>query len=92
MPNFEPCKNCGAEITCGCSYQVATDGKSCCDSCIQAYELTLYKVKEELNNALIEPWGSLTAGLEQKNNEINNEQPIDELPSGADEASDDEQS
>lgn len=85
--NFEPCKNCGAEITCGCSYQLATDGQSCCDSCIQEYQTALNK---KLNDALIEPWGSLTAGLEQKNNQT--DEPINEFPDGIDEASDDEQS
>jgi hypothetical protein len=41
MPRFENCKNCDATISCSCQYTLASDGQSCCDDCIQAYETTL---------------------------------------------------
>jgi hypothetical protein len=41
MASYNPCPNCGGNITCSCQYQHATDGKICCDDCISAYNLSL---------------------------------------------------
>ena len=75
---FEPCKNCGTLITCGCQYQLASDGTHCCDDCIQAYELTLYPV-----NNIVEK-------VEEQKNIEQNEQSFNELPDGIDDEANDE--
>jgi hypothetical protein len=31
------CQNCNAKLSCGCKKRVAKDGKSCCSSCVKAY-------------------------------------------------------
>lgn len=33
--------NCGTSMGCSCQRRVASDGKSCCSSCISAYEVNL---------------------------------------------------
>lgn len=35
------CNNCGATLTCGCQKRGASDGKSCCTTCITKYEMKL---------------------------------------------------
>jgi hypothetical protein len=35
------CNNCGAQLSCGCQRRDASDGKSCCDQCINTYETAL---------------------------------------------------
>ncbi len=35
------CVNCGAHLSCGCQRRDASDGKSCCDGCVAAYEAKL---------------------------------------------------
>jgi hypothetical protein len=35
------CGNCGVQLSCGCQRRDASDGKSCCDQCISAYELSI---------------------------------------------------
>ena len=35
------CSNCGIQLSCGCQRRDASDGKSCCDQCINAYELSI---------------------------------------------------
>lgn len=35
------CQNCGVKMGCSCQRKVATDGKSCCGTCIAAYEAKL---------------------------------------------------
>lgn len=35
------CGNCGVQLSCGCQRRDASDGKSCCDQCINAYELSI---------------------------------------------------
>lgn len=37
------CTNCGAKLGCGCQKRTASDGKSCCASCLAAYEAGLKK-------------------------------------------------
>lgn len=32
------CSNCGAPMNCGCQQKIASDGRSCCNNCIHAYE------------------------------------------------------
>jgi hypothetical protein len=32
------CLNCKANIGCGCNKRVASDGTSCCNNCLAAYE------------------------------------------------------
>ena len=56
MSKFENCKNCNGLITCGCEYQLASDGTNCCDACIKDYEAKLKASKD----VLVEPWGSMT--------------------------------
>lgn len=34
------CQNCGATHGCGCQQRVASDGKICCSTCIQSYEMS----------------------------------------------------
>ena len=35
------CGNCGIQLSCGCQRRDASDGKSCCDQCINAYEISI---------------------------------------------------
>ena len=35
------CGNCGVQLSCGCQRRDASDGKSCCDQCIDAYERSI---------------------------------------------------
>jgi hypothetical protein len=35
------CVNCGAHLSCGCQRRNASDGKQCCDGCLEAYERKL---------------------------------------------------
>lgn len=46
----EPCSNCGATLSCGCQKRVASDGKLCCDNCIQQYEQHLVAIKAITTN------------------------------------------
>ena len=41
------CVNCGDHLSCGCQRRDASDGKSCCENCIAAYEAKLQQVKNE---------------------------------------------
>lgn len=42
------CKNCGKTLSCGCKKRVASDGTSCCQDCVQAYnaKLTIQQTKK----------------------------------------------
>lgn len=35
------CLNCGATLTCGCQKRIASNGQSCCVSCVSSYENAL---------------------------------------------------
>ena len=35
------CTNCGKNLSCGCQKKKASDGTSCCASCLAKYELSL---------------------------------------------------
>jgi hypothetical protein len=35
------CDNCGTHLSCGCQRRNASDGKSCCNDCVAAYEAKL---------------------------------------------------
>ena len=35
------CGNCGIQLSCGCQRRDASDGKSCCDQCIDIYERSI---------------------------------------------------
>jgi hypothetical protein len=35
------CGNCGAKLGCSCKVRKATDGKSCCVSCVTGYNTRL---------------------------------------------------
>lgn len=35
------CTNCHAKLSCGCQQRVATNGASCCTSCVAAYNQRL---------------------------------------------------
>ena len=39
------CNNCNARLSCGCKKRVANDGKSCCQTCVAAYNNSIKKVK-----------------------------------------------
>ena len=39
------CNNCRMKMGCGCNKRTASDGKSCCASCINAYEAQLKTLK-----------------------------------------------
>lgn len=43
------CTNCGATITCGCQKRTAKDGKSCCSSCVAAYDAKLKRTAPTQN-------------------------------------------
>jgi hypothetical protein len=36
--NEEYCDNCRVKLSCGCQRRTASNGTSCCDSCIDKYE------------------------------------------------------
>ena len=52
------CKNCGNQITCGCQVRVASNGKSCCTSCLSTYESTLVKKPTDPSNVTATITGS----------------------------------
>ena len=35
------CNNCKTKLSCGCKKRTALDGKSCCTSCVDAYNAKL---------------------------------------------------
>jgi len=35
------CSNCNASLSCSCQRRQASDGKSCCSSCVGTYEKNL---------------------------------------------------
>lgn len=39
------CNNCRMKMGCGCNKRTASDGRSCCASCIGAYEAKLKTLK-----------------------------------------------
>lgn len=40
------CNNCGARMSCGCQKRRASDGTSCCSTCLPFYEKKLKADKE----------------------------------------------
>ena len=40
------CNNCGARMSCGCQKRRASDGTSCCSTCLAFYEKKLKAEKE----------------------------------------------
>jgi hypothetical protein len=45
------CNNCRMKMGCGCNKRTASDGKSCCASCINAYEAQLKTLKNTNSNS-----------------------------------------
>jgi hypothetical protein len=43
------CNNCGARMSCGCQKRRASDGTSCCSTCLAFYEKNL-KEKNIVNS------------------------------------------
>ena len=41
------CSNCGKALSCGCQKRKASDGRSVCASCVDAYEASLKQQKIE---------------------------------------------
>lgn len=41
------CSNCGAKLSCGCQKRVATDGKTCCTSCVGNYNNSLKRAPQQ---------------------------------------------
>ena len=39
------CANCKSRLSCGCQKRTASDGKSCCSTCIASYEANIKKNK-----------------------------------------------
>lgn len=39
------CSNCGKSLGCGCQKRVASNGTSCCSTCLAVYEAGLMAVK-----------------------------------------------
>ena len=44
------CLNCKANMGCGCNKRVASDGTSCCNNCIGAYESKIKNNNSSNNN------------------------------------------
>jgi hypothetical protein len=69
------CGNCKAKLGCSCKKRTASDGKSCCASCLSKYEKTLKVTSNRLqvqpgiehNTNSITPGPILSATAEQKN-------------------------
>ena len=53
------CTNCNARLSCGCQKRRASDGTSCCSTCLPFHEKKL-KAEKEINNAKTpnNTWGS----------------------------------
>lgn len=43
------CLNCKANIGCGCNKRVASDGTSCCNNCLAAYESRIRPTQQVSN-------------------------------------------
>lgn len=43
------CQNCGATHGCGCQQKIASDGKSCCTSCLATYQASLNSTPPQQN-------------------------------------------
>lgn len=41
------CPNCNRPLSCGCQIRHATDGKQCCDACVQVYNVTIQRIAEQ---------------------------------------------
>lgn len=41
------CNNCGAKLGCSCKRRTASNGKSCCATCIGNYEKVLKQAKSK---------------------------------------------
>ena len=39
------CLNCRRKLSCGCQKREASDGKSCCASCVTIYEKSIKSIK-----------------------------------------------
>ena len=52
------CNNCNARLSCGCQKRRASDGTSCCSSCLPFYEKKLQAEKQIKSvNAPNKTWG-----------------------------------
>lgn len=52
------CLNCKRNLSCGCQKRKASDGKSCCSNCINAYEAGLKQRKSITTDAqTTQVWG-----------------------------------
>jgi len=45
------CSNCNAKMSCGCQKRKASDGTSCCSSCLAFYEKGLQNKKQIVSTA-----------------------------------------
>lgn len=41
------CGNCSAKLGCSCKMRKATDGKSCCVSCVTGYNAKVKQIKRQ---------------------------------------------
>ena len=44
------CNNCRTKLGCSCKRRTASDGKSCCATCVSKYEQTLKQSKTGTNS------------------------------------------
>ena len=57
------CNNCRMKMGCGCNKRTASDGKSCCASCINAYEAQIKTLKNNSSTSKsILPINVISAG------------------------------
>lgn len=65
------CNNCGAKLGCSCKKRTASDGKSCCASCIAGYERKLKSISKSTTqddiDATTSPGVIINATAIQKN-------------------------
>lgn len=44
---MQTCSNCGSTLTCSCQLRTASDGKTCCTTCVAMYEQVLLANKNK---------------------------------------------
>ena len=60
------CRNCNVKIGCSCKTRKATDGKSCCVSCVTGYNAKLKHVKRQTPLTNTQPSVIISATAKQK--------------------------
>ena len=47
------CNNCGAVLSCGCQKTTASNGRSCCNNCINQYERSIGNYPKSENKKFV---------------------------------------